>query len=188
MGAVLALALTSVASAGQPTRIVAVLLDVRAEWGRTVSSCVTEGVFFGFHSGTSVYADQGASVNQEDDTAGVWWWQTDACDDANSFFYAADVHLEAADFFIDRQLGSAWVNTEIPVSNGTNTYLFSFDLAYTASGDASVSVVNDGRAFTREDRAVAVDITGTPTSDIPGGFTGFALAWANMGSLTQIWQ
>jgi hypothetical protein len=176
----------SVAVAGSAPRTINVYLDVRAEWGRTLSDCVTEGVFFGFHTGSSRYVDQGAVVTIDDDTAGVWWWQTDTCEPANSFFRTADVQMAPSDFSIDPRLTSAWVDVDIPVSDGTDSYLFSFDLAYASVGMPDVSVAYGGPDEIRRDRAVVVEIAGTPTSEIPGGFLDFGLAWADMGSLTDI--
>jgi hypothetical protein len=147
---------------------------------------VTEGVFLGLHTGSAHYIDQGADVVVPEDVAGVWWWQTDVCDDANSFFVTADVLLEPTDFFIDRQLESAWINVEVPITLGSDAYTFAFDLAYDATGDPAIGVAHDGSTFIRRDRLAPSDVTGTVVADIPNGFAGFDLAWSDIGSLTQV--
>ena len=184
--AVLIVLSSASAVAASPSRTIHVLLDVRAEWERVMSECVTEAVFFGFHTGSARYLDGGADVVVPEDVAGVWWSQTNVCEPSNSFFVTGDVPLEPTDFFIDRQLSSAWVDVEVPVALGSETYTFEFDLAYEATSAPVVGVAHDGSGFIRQDRLAPADVTGTVVSDIPGGFAGFSLVWSDIGSLTQV--
>ena len=185
LAAILLASSATLAGASSPTSI-HVLLDVRAEWGRALSECVSEGVFLGFHSGTARYFDQGTEVVVPEDVAGVWWYQTDVCDESNSFFVTGDVLLEPGDFFIDRQLRSASIDVEVPVTRGDETYTFAFDLAYEATGDPTVAVIHDGSTFIRQERLASAHVTGTAVSDVPVGFAGFDLIWSDIGRLTQV--
>jgi hypothetical protein len=165
--------------------------DVRATWVRSVSECVDEGVFFGFTRGKDLYRMPGFHYLGTDQKAGVWWWQNDRCDQTDDllFFYTGDVSDPPPAFDIDQQLEWAWADVAIPVSNGTETFVFTFDLEYSATAKPSVRLSHTGPGpdlFRQQERVAPAAVTGTATSTIPGGWAGFQLVKAEISRFTMV--